>query len=61
MLNIKCFKYISDCIGGVMVSMLDLNVVDPGFKLQSGRSKYYEIGIYCSSTKHAALRTSNKQ
>ena len=34
MLNIKCFKYISDYICDVIVSMLELNAVDSGFDPQ---------------------------
>jgi hypothetical protein len=30
---------------GVMVSVLDSNVVDRGFEIRSGQTKEYEIGI----------------
>jgi hypothetical protein len=48
-------KFLLNCISGVMVSMLASNAVDRGFKPRSGQTKYYEIGICCFSTKHAAL------
>jgi hypothetical protein len=37
-------------ISGVMVSVLDSNVVDHVFEPQSGKTKDYEIGICCFST-----------
>jgi hypothetical protein len=40
------FKYICNCIGGVMVS--------------PGQTKDYKIGICCFSTKQAALRRKSK-
>jgi hypothetical protein len=43
-----------------MVSMLAWSVVDRGFKPRSGQTKDYEIGIYCFSPKHAALRRKSK-
>ena len=43
-----------------MVSILDSSAVDLGFKPRSGQAKYYEIGICCLSTKHAALRRKSK-
>ena len=39
-----------------MVNMLASSVVDHGFQPRSGQTKDYEIGIYCFSAKHAALR-----
>jgi hypothetical protein len=45
-------------IGGVMVSMLTSSVVDLGFKLRSGKTKYYKICIYCFS---AIFVRSNKE
>ena len=47
-------------IGGVMVSVLASNVVDHGFKPQSGQTKVYEIGICCFSAMHAALMKKSK-
>jgi hypothetical protein len=44
-------------IGGIMVRMLALSVVDHGFETQSGQTKDYKIGICCFSAKHAALST----
>ena len=43
-----------------MVSMLVLSAVDRGVEPRSGQTKDYEIGICCFSTKHAALRSKNK-
>jgi len=47
-------------IDGVMVSLLTSSVVDPGFELQSGQTKHYNIGICCFSSKHAVLRSKSK-
>ena len=47
-------------IGGVMVSVLASSAIDRGFEPLSGQTKNYEIGIYCFSTKHAALRRKRK-
>ena len=49
-----------DCIGGVMVSALEVSAVDRGFKPRSGQTKDYKIGICCFSAKHAALRRKSK-
>jgi hypothetical protein len=49
-----------NCIGGVMVSVLALSMVDRGFDPRSGQTKDYEIGICCFSAKHAALRRKSK-
>jgi hypothetical protein len=43
-------------ISGVMVSVLASSGVEP----QLGQTKDYEIGIYCFSAKHAALRSRSK-
>ena len=48
-------------IGGVMVSVLASSAIDRGFEPLSGQTKNYEIGIYCFSTKHAALRRKRKK
>ena len=47
-------------IGGVIVSILALSVVDRGFEPGSGQSIDYKIGICCFSAKHAALRRKSK-
>ena len=47
-------------IGGVMVSLLALSVVDRGFEPRSGQTKDYKIGICCFSAKHAALWIKSK-
>jgi hypothetical protein len=54
------FSLKKDCIRAVIVSVLALSAVDRGFEPQSGRTKDYEIGICCFSTKHAALRRKSK-
>ena len=43
-----------------MVSVLASSVVDHGFENRSDQTKDYEIGIYCFSAKHAALRRKSK-
>ena len=40
--------------------MLTSSVVDRGFEPRSGQTKDYKIGIYCFSTKHAALKRKSK-
>ena len=40
---------ISNRIGGVMVSVLALSVVDREFEPRSGQNKDYKIGISCFS------------
>ena len=54
------FSMSQNRISGVMVSVLDSNVVDHVFEPQSGKTKDYEIGICCFSTKHPALRRKSK-
>ena len=56
----KIFFFLSDLIGGVMVSVLASSAVDRGFKPRSGQTKDHKIGIFCFSTKHAALRRKSK-
>ena len=50
----------NNCIGGVMVSVFASSVVDREFEPRSGQTKHYEIGIFCFSTKHAALSRNSK-
>jgi hypothetical protein len=50
----------TNCIDGVMVSMLELSVVDRWIEPQSDQPKDYEIGICCFSAKHTALRRKSK-
>jgi hypothetical protein len=45
---------------GVMVSMFESSVVDCEFEPWSGQTTAYKIGICCFSTKHATLRSKNK-
>jgi hypothetical protein len=47
-------------IRDVMVSVLSSSVVDRGFKPRSGQTKDDEIGMCCSSAKHAVLRRKSK-
>jgi len=47
------------CIGGVIVTMLAMTVVDCGFETPSVQNKEYEICICCFS-KHTALSNKNK-
>ena len=54
------FELYQDRIGGIMVSMLDLSVVDRGFEPWSGKSKDYTIDIGWFSTKQTALRIKSK-
>jgi hypothetical protein len=53
----------TNIIGGVMVShsVLNSSVVDCGFEPLSNQAKGYKIGICCFSTKHAPLRSKNKE
>ena len=43
-----------------MVSVLFSSAVDREFEPQSGQTKDYNIGIFCFSAKHAALRRKSK-
>ena len=43
-----------------MVSVLASSAVDHVFEPCSGQTKDYKIGICCFTTKHAALRSKNK-
>jgi hypothetical protein len=47
-------------IGGVMVRMLELSVVDRGFESRSGETKEYTNWYLLLSVKHTALRRKNK-
>ena len=52
----KTRSYNGDRISSVIVRVLASSAVDYGFEPLSGQSKDYKIGgIYCFSTKHAAL------
>jgi len=50
----------TNCISGVMVSVLTSSGVDREFETRSGQTKDYEIGICFFSAKHAALRRKSK-
>jgi hypothetical protein len=52
--------FVFNRIGGVMVSVLVSSAVDREFEPQSGQTKDYNIGIFCFSAKHAALRRKSK-
>ena len=61
--NITCYWNTSKVIYrivGVMVSVLVSRVVDRGFERRSVHTKDYEIGSFCFSGKHAALRSKSK-
>ena len=47
-------------IGGVVISVVASSAVDRGFEPRSGKTKDYEIGICCFSSKRAALRKKSK-
>ena len=46
--------------GGVIVRMLASSAPDRGFEPRSGQTKDYNIGIWCLSAKHAALKIKRK-
>ena len=46
----------SNCIGGIVFSVLASSAVECGFELWLGQSKDYKIGICCLFTEHAALK-----
>ena len=50
----------SNLINGIMVNVLALSAVDHGFEPRSGKTRGYEIGICCFSSKHAAIRRKSK-
>ena len=49
-----------NCIGDIMVNMFDSSAGDRECELRSGQPKDYIVGMWCSSAKHAALRTNSK-
>ncbi|MCS5590614.1 MAG: hypothetical protein NZ824_11680 [Candidatus Thioglobus sp.] len=51
---------VSYLIGGVMVSMLALSVLDPWDRAPVWLTKDYKSGICCFSATQAALRSKNK-
>jgi hypothetical protein len=55
-----CIQLSGNRIGGVMVSVFALSVVDCVFEPRSGHTKDYNIGIWCYSAKNAALRRKGK-
>ena len=56
----KIYIFVIDRIGGVMGNVLASSAVDRGFEPRSGQTKYYKIGIFRFSAKHAALRRKSK-
>jgi hypothetical protein len=58
-LNLTSYRQMNR-IGGEMVSVLASSAVDCGLEPRSGQTKDYKIGIWCFSTKHAALRRKSK-
>jgi len=55
-----CKLYSGNHIGGVMVSVLTLSVVDCVLACRSGQTKDYRISICCYSAKHATLTNKSK-
>ena len=49
-----------DSIGGIMVSVLALSVVDCGFEPWSGQTKDYKTDICCFTAKHTAFSSKSK-
>jgi hypothetical protein len=47
-------------ISGVMVSVISPSGVDRVFEPHSGKTKNYQIGIYCFSVEHAAFKSKRK-
>ena len=60
LLILDCILLLSNCICGVMVSMLASSVVDSVFKSRSGHIKDYKIGICYFSANHTASRSMSK-
>ena len=60
MYHIKKWRRHDNDLGGVMISVLDLDAVDYGFEPRSRQTKDYKIGICCFSAKHAAVRRKSK-
>ena len=56
----NCSIIYENHISGVIVSVLSSSVVDGGFEPWSGQTKDFDIGIYCFSANHAALRRKSK-
>ena len=54
------FIQLLNYIGGVVVSMPALSVVDRELEPGSGQIKGYKIGICCFSAKHATLKSKSK-
>ena len=52
---------ISNRIGGVMVSVLALSVVDRGFEPRSGQTKDYKIGISCFSRQAHSIKEKDQR
>ena len=50
----------SNCIGGIMASVLVSSAVDRGLEPRSDQTKDYKIGICCFCAKHAVLRRKSK-
>ena len=46
--------YIFDCIGGVIISVLDSSVVGRVFESQFGETKDYTVGVCCFSASQVA-------
>ena len=56
---LNCYWFLNR-ISGVMGSVFASSLVDRGFEPRSDQTKDYDIGMFCFSAKHAALRSKNK-
>jgi hypothetical protein len=53
--NTDIIRVCMNCLGGVIVSVLALSVVDCGFKHRYGQTKDYTIGICGFSPENAVM------
>ena len=60
LLFLQSKSFYSNCIGGVIVSMFALNVVDRGCNLRSNQPKDCTISICCFSTEDTAAMSKSK-
>ena len=59
-ISMTIFIQLLNYIGGVVVSVPALSVVDRGLEPGSGQIEGYKIGICCFSAKHATCRRKSK-
>ena len=55
-LKMSLYRNLMNCIGSVIVNVLEFRAVDRAFQDRLGQTKHYLIGNCCFSAKHAALR-----